>query len=113
MEVICVQTASAFAPIQGRLVVKAKNAAMQPTQFFTSLIFFFKNAKIFYVSLSTTIDNIIFLIKINFLQKWQHDKGFSAIRHARKPELSGTKNFVPNSIPNLKPMFLFRSVPKF
>ena len=28
-------------------------------------------------------------------------------------ELSGTKNFVPNSIPYLKPLFLFRSVPKF
>ena len=28
-------------------------------------------------------------------------------------ELSGTKNFVPNFIPNLKLLFLLRSVPKF
>ena len=28
-------------------------------------------------------------------------------------ELSGTKNFVPNFIPNLELLFLFRSVPKF
>ena len=32
---------------------------------------------------------------------------------AFKAELSGTKNFVSYFIPNLKPLFLFRSVPKF
>ena len=41
------------------------------------------------------------------IQKEAHAKNITMT------ELSGTKNFVANSIPNLKPLFLFRSVPKF
>ena len=51
--------------------------------------------------------------QISDLQVGNHKLAWLYTGTYHQPELSGTKNFVPNIIPNLKPLFLFRSVPKF